>query len=238
MAGFNNHLPPTQEPTVEHDEERGETHYDHPAYAKIGASQISGRQVLFGSDFEHNGFVEIRVKRAQYTRRLSNDWFHGRDEVIAVRLSHAQWATFVSSMNMGDGVPCTLMHLDGEHMPRLPEPTPQEDRFKSEHAETLTDVVKRLDQIEKLLADGKLTAGVRNEVLNEARMARQEIKSNLPFVEKSFAEHVEEKIETAKVEIHGYVNMALRHVGIEAIAERRALGEKPAINIEDMSDGT
>ena len=44
-----------------------------------------------------------------------------------------------------------------------------------------------------------------------------ELSSNLPFVADSFDEHVEEKIEKAKQEVHGYMNGVLTRAGDRAV---------------------
>ena len=35
-------------------------------------------------------------------------------------MSYSGWARFVSEMNQGTGVPCTLDHVAGERMPTIP----------------------------------------------------------------------------------------------------------------------
>src|SRR3546814_5396409 len=73
--------------------------------------------------FPHQNFVSIRICRSSLNRDLSNDWHYGKDQMMEVNMSEAQWATFVSSMNVGSGTPCTLASVDGQPVPGLTLPT-------------------------------------------------------------------------------------------------------------------
>ena len=130
-----------QEPTITPVEGLSVTRTEHPAFAMIGAHHVHGPRVLFGSDFEHQGYIDIVIKRATSERRHSTDNFHGQEELISVSLSHAQWATFLSSMNLGDGVPCTLSHIKREKVPQIALPIPNRDKFRADHQAHLDEAV-------------------------------------------------------------------------------------------------
>src|SRR3546814_14202860 len=68
---------------------------DHPAFAQIAASRVrcAGGEILYGSDFPHQNFVSIRICRSSLNRDLSNDWHYGKDQMMEVNMSEAQWAT-------------------------------------------------------------------------------------------------------------------------------------------------
>lgn len=85
-----------------------DTRESHPAYGMILAARVQGGARLAGSDFKHQSYIAIEVRHAHLSRSLSNDRWHGDKHIIRLSLSEAQWATFVSSMNVGFGVPCTL----------------------------------------------------------------------------------------------------------------------------------
>lgn len=46
-----------------------------------------------------------------------------------------------------------------------------------------------------------------------------ELRSNLPFVAKQFDEHMEDIVEDAKVEIHGYMTNTLQRAGMDVLKE-------------------
>src|SRR4051812_19636627 len=110
--------PEDQEPTVEESAHGGgrSTTERHPAYGMIGASRVNwagNGTNLFGSDFRHRNTVRIQIHGADVRRDLSHDWIHAdsRRSLVEVELSEAQWAGFVSTLNVGDGVACTIRHV-------------------------------------------------------------------------------------------------------------------------------
>jgi hypothetical protein len=125
--------------TVETTGPQAGTRTTHPCFAQIRASRVNGLTNLYDSDFQHNHFVSISIYRSELDRHLNRDWHHSRDELIEVNLSEAQWATFVSSMNVGCGVPCTLSYLHGKFVPQLPDTPDTRTLFKME----MTDAVKK-----------------------------------------------------------------------------------------------
>ena len=59
-------------------------------------------------------------------------------------------------------------------------------------------------------------------LLSAVDQAITELSSNLPFVADSFDEHVEEKIEKAKQEVHGYMNGVLTRAGVAQLIAQDA----------------
>lgn len=194
---------------------------EHPAFATIGASRVqSTGHTLFQSEFKHQSLITIRIKGARVHRGLSNDRVStsSRLPYVEVDLTESQWATFVSSLNVGEGVPCTLTYLhEHGYIPQIPKPPERKQQFTKEMTDTLQDSVNHLKKIEETLKDAKMTEKLRNELMGHVRMAKQEIQSNMPFVEKQFAEHVENTTEAAKQEIHGYMVGHLQRAGLAAL---------------------
>lgn len=206
---------------IEEPKETGEDHlgkrFAHPAFGQIAASRVHGRTTLYGSDFVHQHFVRVSIGPSELVRGLSKDWHHAKLRgIIEVDMSESQWATFVSSMNVGTGTPCTITTKDGVQVPGFPLRT-QDDAFKHEMRGKLSDSVDRLKELREKVSTGNSSAKARNETLTELAMVIQELQSNLPFVADSFDEHVEKKVEAAKAEVHGYMTGHLQARGIEAI---------------------
>lgn len=220
--------PGVVEPTVR-DGSHGERIYEHPAFGMIGGSRVMGSSVLFGSDFEHRNFVEIRVRRASLRRDLSRDWHFGEDEIVSVRLSEAQWATFVSSLNNGDGVPCTLDYVQGEPMPALPlrrgEDAAREDA-KAHFGEMAGLVDKAIREVEEGVGSA-LSKVKREAILESLRTLRREVPSNTPFMLDSFERHMETTVERAKVEIEAHTQNAITRAGLAALGVR----ERPLLRL-------
>jgi hypothetical protein len=131
-------------------------------------------------------------------RDLSSDWIHGGDELIELSMSEAQWASFVTAMNIGDGVQCTLEYVGDERIPALPEPASRADQFASEMKRTVEASSKALRELSKEVEGMGLPKGKTRQILGSIGHALMQLESNAPYVAKRFDEHVEEGVEAAK----------------------------------------
>jgi hypothetical protein len=190
----------------------------HPAFGQIGASRVSGRTTLYGSDFQHNAFMTIRISRSELRRDLNRDWHFSREKIIEVALSEAQWATFVSSPNVGSGVPCTIQALHMRTVPGIPEPQSRVDQFSDETKAALAECLVKLDSALAEVGSLGLSKVKAARVTEHLQRVRRNLSSTIPFVAKQFSEHMEETVEKAKVEIHGYMTGVLNRAGLDAIA--------------------
>src|SRR3546814_874968 len=151
-------------------------------------------------------------------RSLANDWPNaGRTEYIEVDLSEAQWASFVSSLNIGSGTQCTLRSNNGEQIPDLPAPASRVDQFAAEmkvRVQRALDEVSALEaEINELKISEKAKASLRSRVAG----AHRELVSNTGFVAKQFDEHMEQTVEKAKIEVNAYATNTLMRAGLEAV---------------------
>lgn len=193
--------------------------FSHPAFGQIGASRVQGSSTLYGSDFVHQHYVVIRVSRSELNRDLHHDWQFAREELVELALSEAQWATFVSSMNVGSGVPCTLQRIVGEEMPGIPlrmETDVVKEEFDGRTRECAALVEAAIGEIEGEIG-AALSKPKRERVLGRLKRLRQDLASNLPFVSKSFGEHMEKTVERAKVEVNAYLQSAVQCAGLAAL---------------------
>jgi hypothetical protein len=229
------------EPTTEQTE-RGATKTSHPAFAMIGAHRssvgggVDSGVYLYGSDFKHQAVVTIRIHESEMHREVSRDWPFARGTIAEVTLSEAQWATFVSSLNCGDGVPCTLnFAADRGGVPGIAPHKPRIEQASGEITETLNDAVAILDDVlSELKAKGRA-----NDLKTRLAKARQEIVDNLPFVAKSFDRHMEGTVEKAKSEVHGYMTGVLARAGLAHLAAPESLPlQLTAQGIDARSDET
>ncbi len=185
-----------------------DTREEHPAYAMVGASRVTGNAQLAGSDFRHQNYIVVRLSKAHLSRSLSNDRWFAEKRIVEFAMSEAQWATFVSSLNVGMGVPCTLQFTEGAgSVPRIEPLDDREKVFRKEVAETMLDAMSALQKAHDEAPTKKLKEHIAK--------AMQEIKLNIPFVVKQFDEHMEKTIEAAKVEVNAYITGAVQRAGLE-----------------------
>ena len=179
----------------------GGTTSTHPAFAQIQASRVQGQTFLYGSGFVHNGYISVTISRSQLKRSLSRDWFFGRNELIEVAMSEAQWASFISSMNMGSGVPCTISHIDRHQVPQLPNPPKETGQFDNELKERLGIVEDALKKLGEQINTMPVSEKKKKELLDSLGSAMRNLTPNLKFVSDQFGEHMEDTIEKAKIEV-------------------------------------
>jgi hypothetical protein len=189
----------------------------HPAFAQIRASRVSGSTALYGSDFRHQHYLTITISASYLDRHLSNDWPHDGKELIEVAMSEAQWATFVSSLNMGGGVQCTLTHQNGKPIPALPDPESRVQQFGQELKEGLAEHVQELRAIASQIreATGKKAQA---ELARRLDIIAGNFPSNTSFVAEQFDEHVEGTVEKAKIEINAHLTRAVQAAGLSALS--------------------
>lgn len=205
---------------------RGERIYHHPAFGQIRASRVSGKTHLYGTDFLHQYYIVIELQRSEENWHLSQPWHHpSGGSMFSVAMSEAQWATFVSSLNVGSGVPCTIEHARTgpiEEMPRITPAAPRAEEFKRDMRETLSEAVTELTTALKAARDRK----VHSSIIAGLEAALRAVKGSTEFVEHRFAEHIEDLVEEAKVEANAYIDHAVKVAGVEAIRERNLLEKK------------
>lgn len=199
-----------QEPCLD---EHGHEH--HPGWATIGASRISVTSGvnLFDSDVLHRNTVRIVIRGAIRRRELHHDWIHGNKDIIEVELSESQWASFVSAMNSGSGVPCSLRRHAGVEIPDFPH----EPRLAESIAETH-------DAAEHAFADIKkaMTAYEKAETAKEKRDTMRTLKAtidnavpNVDFAGKQLVEHAEDVVNKVKADVEAFVIAKAQQLGIE-----------------------
>jgi len=223
-----------QDPVVTVEEGAGgvRTSSTHPAFGQISLHRVTGGTTLYGSDFEHRNYVEIEIKESELQRDLSRDWYYPGKTLVRVAVSEAQWATFVSSMGVGSGTPCTITRRGSEMVPGFPL-RQETDHFGYEIEDTFKDALEALETLKARVVNNVagLSKKKQDDLLGPIEKALREVKLNVPFVKKQFDEHVEETMEKAKVELHGYFNQVVQRAGFSALGA----SELP-LSLEDHSD--
>lgn len=208
-------------------------HEEHDSFGMIGFSRVThspGRNLLFGSHLDrHHETIVMRVKTAERSHGLSHDWHHGRRELIEVEMSPMQFAQLLTSMNFGDGVPCTIRFLTGKgHIDPVPEThLPEQVKIlqnvKREAQEMVASMDERRQRLQEILSQKTIKKSDREEiaVLSEAIFRWAE--EHVPFAFKSFEESAEKVVTAAKAQVEEFALGALMKAGLEKLRERFAL---------------
>jgi hypothetical protein len=222
----------TQPPKITKEHRYGDdrTIYEHPAFGQVEVSRVSGYVPLYASDFKHQHFIAIRVHHSKMERSLSRDWhFTDRIPIVEFYLSEHQWAAFVSSVGIGGGVPCTIRQTEKDGgIPGLEhrdEAHDYSDEVKERLFRATEGVRAALREVDEMNLPKAKAARLKRGI----EVALRNIEENIPFVAKSFDEHMETRVEKAKSEIAAHMQNAVMRAVIAA------LKNEPPILIEDES---
>ena len=195
----------------------------HPSFGVIGASRVSGHANLFGSNVGHSGYVVIRIGHGEmHGSGFSEHVYSPASPLIEVALSEAQWAGFVSRMNISWGVPCTLQHmrLDGKYqeMPAIASQMKADEKLESQ-AEQMADAseLRAKDYTKKLLEllETKLSGKALFEAKTMLDCVLNHGKSTREFHKKCLTETKEKLVVEAKLEFEAMLNSTVRELGLE-----------------------
>lgn len=186
---------------------------EHPAWAMIGASRVQNGPpgaVLFDSDIRHGHTIMVRISTASRRRDLNQDYLHSEKEFIEIEMSEAQWASFVSSMNVGNGVPCTVRRREGEWtVPGMP----YEPRLQESMNETRQAADKVVEEIREAFEAFEAKRNAAN--LRTLKYAIENATPNVLFAAKSLTKHAENVVQRARADIEAMVASKARQLGID-----------------------
>ncbi len=225
-------------PTEEYKIVENENHCSkHPSFgmALFSRSNSSSSHPLFGSSINHNNTIRLTIRHATHERSLTNDWFHGSGEIIEIEMSQTQFAELITQMNMGEGIPCTIKHID---MKRIPDPPYKSkvdiinDEFRARMHNMGVDIEKAsATALDLLKSKPTLTKADRELILSSITSLLQGVKSNIPYVSKQFGEQMDKTITEAKGEIEAFIEHKIRSAGLEAIG-----ASKDFPKIQELTD--
>jgi hypothetical protein len=216
--------------------------HEHPAFGMVAFHRIQGgSSKLFGSHLEtHSTYIRLVVKRAELHHDTTRDWFFGRKSLVEVDLSPAQFSELLTTMNIGDGVPCTIRRLNNE----LVEPIP-EDEFKTEQDRIVESFSEEITEKNKLVRvnkrkirelldkKGTFRKKDREEVWTLIEEVMRHFEVNTTYTLQSFMEATSRVVTEAKAQADHFVTHALTKLGMGKLRERLAAQEAlPAASID------
>lgn len=204
----------------------------HPAFGMISLcrTSCSPPQVLFGSAVKHSNYISLTIKEASRESSSSHDWYFGKHELIRVEISGTQLGDMLASMNVGDGVPCTIQRFNGESRPQIEEFS----TIQKEAQEQMEVKLNQTFEASKILlakARGIVEKGApkkadKEELLSLLTQLSYGIGGNIAFAGKCFDEKVEKMVTQAKGEVETFISSKIHSAGLAA------LGGKPLVEIE------
>lgn len=210
-----------------------------PCFGQIEISRVSSSRAepLYGSKLKHGNFITLSVCESELTRTLNRDWLHSGKTIIEVWMSENQFATMITSLNIGGGTPCTIARRDGESVPP-PEYLNERKIIDAEVRKTAKGVVTDLRAVQARLADllkpgAKITKGEIAELNRILQKQVQHVEENIPYVLDQFDEAMDKAVTEAKADIEAHM--------LTSVAKLQALNAPPESNAPyrlELAEGT
>ncbi len=210
-----------------------ETEYTHDSYVIVGFHRVhcGGATKLFGSPLDqHPEIVELSIRRAEQSDAYGEARYRGISELIRVRLSAAQFATLLTTMNVGDGTPATMIRLrengklrSVDDPPDLPSDVECAAEYFEENAAKLSSEIHGYKgEIEELLS-GRVGAADKKRIKEMLRRIFQEVESNQPFYLDQFRRAAERTVTSIKAEADAFISGAITRLGLRRLSELKTL---------------
>lgn len=203
--------------------ESGDLHVEkHPSFGIIRASRSSGyTRTLFGSSIKSGNTITIQISRCEHKRDLNHDWFHDDDRLIEVEMTQNQFAEFITSLNYGSGVPCTIRNVgDGiiQEPPYISKVQLFQEEFKNKMHNIGVDLKMIVSgAIQTLKSKDSINKKDREEIIRQIEMLIQDVQKNIPYVSGQFIEQMDKTVTEAKAEVEAFINHKIQTTGIEAL---------------------
>ena len=199
----------------------------HPSYGMLyfGRMQTNPPRALFGSSIKHSNPIIMKVCHADLERGINRDWYHAEGKIVEVEMSQSQFAEAITSLNVGDGVPCTLRftELDG-YIPEC-DFTSKVEQFKGEFSNQLSGVQNDLKtiikEVEDILETRKtLRKSDKEKILSALYKVQADVGCNAEYVLDSFNEQMDKTMTEAKGEIESFIQNQVQRFAADALIEK------------------
>lgn len=219
--------------------------YSHPSYGMVAMNKVTGtRRNLFGSALkEHGTTVRLAIKQGHRVHSSSGaDFYHGTGRpLIEVELSASQFAQLITSMNVGDGVPCTILGVQGEIIEQAPEVETETDRVRNSFAKKIKDISEKIEKhavlLDSILEKKTVSAFDKREIKKIFKNFVTDIKDNMPHIFEMFEESADKVVLHSKQEVESFVNQMITITGIKIIGKQLLEKEDKNPVLEDNDEG-
>jgi hypothetical protein len=200
-----------------------EKRFTHESYGLAGLYRVEGTVgALFGSHLDkHHTTMHLRIFHAERRHDLARDWFgtDSRRPIVEIVFSAAQFAEFVTTPNMGDGVPCTIRSIEGRAMAAPPKVETEAQATQAAVDEKFTALARKLNamlgECRDALADAKVPQKRQDAILGPIASLVQEMTLNIPWIAGQLRESMAKTVSAAKSEVEAALVHMIHKAGIE-----------------------
>lgn len=199
----------------------------HPSYGLVQFSRVQGNNSnFFGSEIKPNSYISLKVTLAEEEKDLGRTWYYPKNKLIEVRMTNTQFADLVTSLNMGSGVPCTIIEFDNKRIEQDSTKEYKADfhkrRMKEKSAEFMKYVKDKFEELKTI--SSKLSKKDQQEVHNLSSSIAMTIEKNFPWYIEQFYEEMEQIAQDIKSNMEADVMHRLSNIGLTQINENKLLG--------------
>lgn len=218
--------------------------HTHPSYGIVSFSRISssGKKRLFGSTLDmhyHSIVLELSEAELCIDHELLNERVCAGKSIVRVEMSAAQFAELLTTMNIGEGVPCTIERRDGKGVDEPPFLPTESENVRTDFASKMRDIGKDLRRrADEVMAElpASLKTSTRRQIEIKLGNIVGTITDNAPFALTQFQEAATRVTTAAKAEVEAVLTHAVQMTGINALRRAVTHGEPLALPAHDDSE--
>lgn len=188
----------------------------------IARGSTSG-MTLFGSSIKHREVITLEISTAEMNRNINSDYYSPRKLLISVDMSPTQFAEAITSLNISVGVPVTIRFADGKRMSSCPFEN-KVAQFNSEFADDMKKIGAKanqaVDMLNTLCSLPRVTKKQLDELRSIVTLLRQDIKDDLPYVNKLFTEQIDKTVAEAKGQVEAFITSAIHQTGLKVLRDK------------------
>jgi len=188
-------------------------------------SRISGSKQLYMSNLNNANWIKMRVYAGEDSERYGQKhvFVKSQKPLIDIELSSAQFAELITTMNVGEGTPCTLNYVTGL---KIDQATLKDDEkplnigekyFKKSTTEFTDNLNKMTSKLKKELETIIMSKKNKCKITKLLNTVETEVNSNMPFYVSVFEESAKKVVTESKIEIDAFLTGEIVKAGLEAL---------------------
>jgi len=191
----------------------------------VGFSRITGNKKLYMSNLNNTNWITLRVYEGKDDESYGEKRTYTKSNrpLLELDLSAAQFAELLTTMNVGNGVPCTLKSFDGKRIDQTAldddeKPVDVGKRYFEDSAKEFTEtLIKRTTSFKKDLEKMRMAKKDKARIEIILNSVETEVLSNMPFYVSMFEEAAKKVVTESKSEIDAFVTGGIVKAGLEAL---------------------
>lgn len=197
----------------------------HPSYGIIQISRVSGgSQHFFGTPINQTNYFALRIYEGEKTINGSGEEVFDQSQRIPfteIKLTAHQFSEMITTMNIGNGVPCTISNREYKKVEGCP---PQESPLDAVLDNSLNGIANSkekmdewLDEINQIMSKSSITKKDREHIAKLTSIISGRLKSDAEFYKEMIMEVGEKVVHNAKTEIDALITSKVFQFGLDSL---------------------